>query len=194
MDKNFIVESKSFTFSVLGGASTLRVEEKRKYFLGVVILNSQSSEWLTSTLEVLLGFPEEQDFVKSFKEGLKVLIAQRSGNKAGCFLEATTFGLGGRKGSILIPEGRGGWRWLKFSNELRKVVDFLCLGGLQARFLIYIGEEGCERCSADSRLGYKVDRAFFCEGVEVGFDHCCEGLAHHGLWSFLVKGFVGGTL
>jgi hypothetical protein len=34
MDKNFIVESKSFTFLVLGGASTLRVEEKRKNFLG----------------------------------------------------------------------------------------------------------------------------------------------------------------
>jgi hypothetical protein len=39
MDKNFIVESKSFAFSVLGGVLTLRVE-KRKFFLGVVILNS----------------------------------------------------------------------------------------------------------------------------------------------------------
>jgi hypothetical protein len=44
MDKTFLVESKSFTFSVLGGASTLRVEEKRKNFLGVVFLNAQSSE------------------------------------------------------------------------------------------------------------------------------------------------------
>jgi hypothetical protein len=51
MDKNFIVESKSFAFSVLGGALTLRVE------------------WLALTLEVLLGFPEGQDFVKSFREG-----------------------------------------------------------------------------------------------------------------------------
>jgi hypothetical protein len=33
--------------------------------------------------------------------------------------------LGGRKGSILILEGRGGWGWLKFSDEPRKVVDFL---------------------------------------------------------------------
>jgi hypothetical protein len=40
MDKKFIVESKSFAFSVLGGALTLRVEEKRKKILGVVILNS----------------------------------------------------------------------------------------------------------------------------------------------------------
>jgi hypothetical protein len=42
MDNQFLVESKSFAFSVLAGASalTLRVEEKRKKFLGVVILNS----------------------------------------------------------------------------------------------------------------------------------------------------------
>jgi hypothetical protein len=62
--------------------------------------------------------------VKSFREGSKVLIARRGGNKAGRYLEATMFGLGGRKGSIVIPEGRGGWGWLKFSDELRKVVDF----------------------------------------------------------------------
>jgi hypothetical protein len=116
MDKNFLVESKSFTFSVLGGASTVRVEEKRKNFLGVVILNAQSSEWLASSLEVVLGLPAEQDFVKSFREGSKVLIARRGGNKVGRFLEATTFGLGGRKGSIVIPEGRGRWGWLKFSD------------------------------------------------------------------------------
>jgi hypothetical protein len=124
MDKNFLVESKSFTFSVLGGASTVRVEEKRKNFLGVVILNAQSSEWLASSLEVVLGLPAEQDFVKSFREGSKVLIARRGGNKVGRFLEATTFGLGGLKGSIVIPEGRGGWGWLKFSDELRNVVYF----------------------------------------------------------------------
>jgi hypothetical protein len=50
MDKIFLVESKAFTFSVLGGASALRVEEKRKNFLGVVLLNAQSSEWLALTL------------------------------------------------------------------------------------------------------------------------------------------------
>jgi len=67
MDKKFLVESKSFAFFVLARVSALRVEEKRKNFLGVVILNCQSSEWLASMLEVLLGLPEEQEIVKSFK-------------------------------------------------------------------------------------------------------------------------------
>jgi hypothetical protein len=123
--RNFLVESKSFAFSVLARASAPRVEEKRKIFLRVVILNYQSSEWLASTLEVLLGLPEEQELVKSFREGSKLLIARRGGNKVGCFLEVSSFGLGGRKRFIVIPEGRGGWGWIKFSDELRKVVDFL---------------------------------------------------------------------
>jgi hypothetical protein len=74
---------------------------------------------------VLLGLLEEQEIVKSFREGLKLLIARRGGNKDGRFLEVSSFGLGGRKGFIVIPEGRGGWGWIKFSDELRKVVDFL---------------------------------------------------------------------
>jgi hypothetical protein len=74
---------------------------------------------------MLLGLPEEQNFIKSFREGSKVLIARTGGNRAGCFLEATTFGLGGRKGFIFIPEGRGRRGWQKFSGELSKAVDFL---------------------------------------------------------------------
>jgi len=39
MDKRFTVESKSFAFSALDGASMLRVEEKRKDCLAVVVLS-----------------------------------------------------------------------------------------------------------------------------------------------------------
>jgi hypothetical protein len=121
MERNFPVESKSFSISVLEGASTMRVEEKRKNFFGVIILSTQCSDWLASTLETLLDFPEVQDFVKSFREGSKLVIARRGENKAGQFLEAAVYGLGGRKGFLLIPEGRRGWGWRKFSSELRLV-------------------------------------------------------------------------
>lgn len=121
MERNFPVESKSFSISVLEGASTVRVEEKRKNFFRAIILSTQCSDWLASTLETLLDFPEVQDFVKSFREGSKLVTARRGENKAGRYLETTVYGLGGRKGFILIPEGRRGWGWRKFSGELRLV-------------------------------------------------------------------------
>jgi len=120
MEFSFIVESKTFVFSVLDGASTLRVGEKRKSFSGEIFISSSCSEWLASTLECLVDFLEDQVFIKSFREGSRVLIARRGCNQAGRFLEAASFGMGGRKRFILIPEGRGGWGWIKFSDELRK--------------------------------------------------------------------------
>jgi hypothetical protein len=75
MELSFIVESKTFVFSVLEGASTLRVGEKRKGFSGEILISSPCSEWLASTLELLVDFPEDQDFIKSFRKGSRVLIA-----------------------------------------------------------------------------------------------------------------------
>jgi hypothetical protein len=125
MERRFLVESKSFVLSVLEGASVLRVEEKRQGFHGVVVLSSHCSAWLVSTMKTLLGFPGEQEFIKSYREGSKLLIAWRGGNKDGRFLEAAVFGLGGRRGFVLIPEGRGGWGWRKFSGKLSKISAFL---------------------------------------------------------------------
>jgi len=56
-----------------------------------------------STLEVLLGFPADKEFVKSFREWSKVLIMRRGGNKDGRFLEAATYGMGGQRGILMIP-------------------------------------------------------------------------------------------
>jgi hypothetical protein len=71
-------------------------------------------------MEVLLGFPGDKEFVNSFREGTKVLIVRRGGNKDGRYLEAATYGMGGWRVILLISEGRGGWGWHKFAGELRK--------------------------------------------------------------------------
>jgi hypothetical protein len=94
------------------------VVEKRIFFLGEVVLSAQCFDWLALALEVLMGISEDQEFVKSFREGSKILIARRGGNRTGRFLEVTIFGLGGWKGFIIILEGRGGWGWQKFFGEL----------------------------------------------------------------------------
>ena len=42
----------------------------------------------------------------------------KGSNKAGCFLEVAIFFEGGQKGVIRLPEGRGGWVWRSFVDEL----------------------------------------------------------------------------
>jgi hypothetical protein len=72
MERRFLVEAKSFVFSVLDEALVLQVEEKMKDFSGEVLRSNQCTEWLVSTIEELMGFPGDLDFVKSFREGSKV--------------------------------------------------------------------------------------------------------------------------
>ncbi|XP_062148491.1 uncharacterized protein LOC133857298 isoform X1 [Alnus glutinosa] len=104
-----------------GGGFDGVVGGEKKKLLRWIVLSTQCFDWLASTLKILLGFLGDQDFVKSFREGSKLLIAHRGENKAGQFLEAAAFGLGGRKGFILIPEGHRGWGWHKFSGVLKLV-------------------------------------------------------------------------
>lgn len=40
MEKMFIVESKTFVFSILDGTSRLRVGEKSRTFSGEIVINS----------------------------------------------------------------------------------------------------------------------------------------------------------
>jgi hypothetical protein len=113
MERRFLVESKSFVLSILDGASMLRVEEKRKGFFGEVLLSNQYIAWLALTMEVLLGFPRDKEFVKSFREGTKVLILRRGGNKDGRVSEAVAYGMGRQKGILLIPEGHGARKFFR---------------------------------------------------------------------------------
>lgn len=118
------MESKTFVFSVIEGASVVRVEERRRRFSGLVLLGAQSCGWLLSTLESVLRFTGK-DFIRSFREGSKVFIVRRGGNTAGSFIEVAAYALGGLKGIIYIPEGRNGWGWSRFLAELGKTRDFL---------------------------------------------------------------------
>jgi len=45
-----------------------------------------------------LWYPGDKEFVKSFREGSKVLIVRRGGNLAGRYLEVVVYVVGGRRG------------------------------------------------------------------------------------------------
>jgi hypothetical protein len=123
MEKSFLVESKIFVFLVLDGVSRLRVGEKRKSFSGEIVISPQCSEWLASMLEILLGFREDQEFIKSFREGSKILIAWRGGNHTGHFLEAAVFGVGWPERAHFDP---GKPWWVGLAQILRRAEKGRC--------------------------------------------------------------------
>jgi hypothetical protein len=77
MESMFFVEAKSFIFSMVKGTVELRVVEKRNGFEGWVLLGARCVAWLLSMVEEVLRNPGFEDFVNSFKEGLKVTIVRR---------------------------------------------------------------------------------------------------------------------
>jgi hypothetical protein len=65
-------------------------------------------------------------------------------NWAGCFLEAVIFVDGDRKGVIRLPEGRRGWGWRRFVDELCSLV-----AQLAAKDLLVVVNAGVD-CSLSS--------------------------------------------
>jgi hypothetical protein len=122
MERRFSVEAKSFSFSANTEKSILRLEEKRKGYGGYISLGIQCSDWLADTVEEAIVSRGKEDFAKSFRDEVRVLKVRKGSNKAGCFLEVAVFVEGGRKGVIRLPEGRGGWGWRSFVDELRQLL------------------------------------------------------------------------
>jgi hypothetical protein len=122
--RRFSMEAKKFELLVGEGASVLRLEERRRGFSHVAFLGALCTGWLSSTVEELVRNSGSTDFIKSFREGSKVSIAQRGSNNSGRFLEVAVYALGGRRSLIMIPEGREGRGWSRFGAELSKVKNY----------------------------------------------------------------------
>jgi hypothetical protein len=143
MERKFSVEAKSFTFSVRKGDALVRLEEKRKGFGGFILLGSKCSVWLADVVEEVMGAQRKGDFARSFRDEVRTLKVRMGSNQAGCFLEVAVFVEGGRKGVIRLPEGRGGWGWQRFVDELRVMVAHLDGKALPVVLDVIDGEVGC---------------------------------------------------
>jgi hypothetical protein len=147
MERRFSVEAKSFSFSVVSGKPVLRLEERRKGFKGFILLGVKASVWLADTVEEACETQKREDFARSLCDEVRVLKVRMGRNRAGSFLEAAVFVEGGRKGVIRLPEGRGGWGWRRFAEELRPLTAHLDTKVLPA--VACAGEEGCQPSFAE---------------------------------------------
>jgi hypothetical protein len=123
MGRLFSIEAKSFRFSSKEGSSLFRLEERRKKFVGYILVSTQGSTWLIDTVEA--ACQEKENVAKSFREGDKALMVHGGSNKAGRYLEVSVYAEGGRKGVLWLPEGRFGWGWRRFAGELRLLIASL---------------------------------------------------------------------
>ena len=123
MERSFSVEAKSFRLSAKVGCPNLRLEEKRKGFVGYIYASTQCSEWLVETVEAAVLAQEKEEIAKTFREGDKAMMVHGGANKAGRFLEVSFLAVGGRKGVIWLPEGRFGRGWRRFAGELRRLLE-----------------------------------------------------------------------
>jgi hypothetical protein len=65
----------------------------------------QGFAWLVDMVEEAMKSLVKEDFVRTYCEEAKALMAHGGGNKAGRFLEVAAYIEGGRKGMISILEG-----------------------------------------------------------------------------------------
>ncbi|GLT54090.1 hypothetical protein SLA2020_273190 [Shorea laevis] len=113
----FFVESKTFEFSVPAGGSTLRLVERRNGISRVMMVGKYCVEWLKKAVERMVLLNEDQPFTESSRDGNKAFFAQRGVNRAGGFLELAEYAVGGRKGLIIVPEGRDKRGWKRFARN-----------------------------------------------------------------------------
>jgi hypothetical protein len=66
-----------------------------------------------------------EDFVKSFRKGLKVTIVQSDGNGCSWFFEGAVYAVGCWRVMTMFPEGRNGRGWSRVFRELSKAITFL---------------------------------------------------------------------
>lgn len=80
--------------------------------------------WLLAIVVEVLNAETRKEFLKSSRVGSKAFIVQRHANRNGRYLVIGEYGGGGRRSSIIIPEGREGKGWYEWVIELQKVATF----------------------------------------------------------------------
>jgi hypothetical protein len=158
MERRFTVEAKTFLFSTK--VSKLRLEERRKGFVGLILVSHRCASWLAATVEEASLSTGKDEFAQSFCEDRKSLSVSRGSNKAGRFLEVVARLDGDRKGVIWIPEARSGRGWRRFVIELRLLLAGLgsSIGSAECSVNHGEGSSGSHVLSSEKRLGFKCDK------------------------------------
>jgi hypothetical protein len=121
MGRIFCVESKSFEFVLDSGGKSLclKIIERGLGSVCSVRLGHEGIFWLLSTIEGVASSVNSKGFFRKIRTARSVFLSQRSFNIHGTYLAIEEFNGGGRRGFILLPEGKEKWGWCGFGKVLR---------------------------------------------------------------------------
>jgi hypothetical protein len=77
------------------------------------------AKWVGRCVEENIARENEQAFVRTRGENGKTYVSRRCSNNHGRYIEITESGRGGRRGRVVIPEGRRMSGWRGFGKELQ---------------------------------------------------------------------------
>jgi hypothetical protein len=120
----FFIESKAFELKADhgGGAFTVRIYERGQDTLRSVFMGKESAKTLLATFEELASSKHSGNFVRTIREGETVFIVKRCTNSKGRYVSIQAIHRGGKRSSIIIPEGRNCSGWQGFGKELSRVI------------------------------------------------------------------------
>jgi hypothetical protein len=123
-NRHFFIESKAFELKVDhgGGAYIVRLYERGKDTLRSIFMGKASATTLLDSMEELVSQKQSGNFVRTIREGETVFIAQRCTNSKGRYVSIQAIHRGGRRGLIIISEGRNCSGWQRFTLEFRRVL------------------------------------------------------------------------
>lgn len=118
--RHFTVESKTFTFSLVG-SNSFHITERNQQMVMYLFLNSSLASWVVKMVEEALDSLWPKGFFRKLRVGNGVLTLQHHINSRGSFLHLEEFCNGRMRGSLMVLEGTKGSGWEGFAYHLKKV-------------------------------------------------------------------------
>jgi hypothetical protein len=115
----FRLGAKTFTLSFDGGwVAPYQIKEQRGRFQSSLWLKMFGLKWLLGVIEQVRLKDDKKGFFQFLRSNYSILEVSCLTNKGGRFLEVADYHSGAQRGSIRIPLGSRGTRWVKLATEL----------------------------------------------------------------------------
>ena len=115
----FHIESKKFDLSFDDFTKQIQISESGQHHQSKIYVGLAGAKWVGRCVEENIAREKEQAFVRTRGENGKTYVSRRCSNNHGRYIEITESGRGGRRGRVVIPEGRKLSGWRGFGKELQ---------------------------------------------------------------------------